>query len=73
MAPQSRGLGAEPHEGATRFPVVELHRLDGGEVDLGALELSDSGAEDLTSFIRRPRQGELQHRGPHVSNLGVAA
>jgi hypothetical protein len=61
---------AESGEGSLRRAIPQVHVRDGGEVDIGPLELPDRGAQDQAPLVWRPCVWQLEDSASHVSKLG---
>ena len=62
-------IGSEPADRPLGSPVVDVHVTDGGQVDLGAIELADSRPKYLPPLIRAPAGRELKDGAAHDPNL----
>jgi hypothetical protein len=62
-------VGAEPADRPLGGTIVDVQVGDGGQVDLGAVELPDGCPEDLAPLIRVPAGRELKDGAAHDPKL----
>ena len=72
MASNALDVDAQLVDGLPGAFVIQSHVRDSGDVDLSAIQLSDSGPQYLASFVSGPRFGELNDGVSHISKLGPA-
>ncbi len=70
MTPKALDVGAQLVERTLGCSIVDVHVGDRRQVDLGALELSDGGPQDLALLAYGSLRGELDDGVAHAPKLG---